>query len=133
MNTHSKTPLRAEEILHQQAAAYLALALPANAVFHHSPNEGIRALAFKAKLARMGTKSGWPDFEIIFTGRVYFLELKSPSGRLSGNQETLHPQLAAAGALVAVCRSLDEVESALRSWGIPLCATQGGWEGIRPL
>ena len=49
--------------LHLQIIDYLQARLPAGSVIHHSPNEGKRHVAYKAKLAAMGMKSGLPDIE----------------------------------------------------------------------
>jgi hypothetical protein len=71
-------------------------------------------------LQRTGTRAGTPDLEIIYKGRVVWLELKAPKGRLSDNQLYTHRQLRNAGSPVYVCRSLDDVMVALRLSGIPL-------------
>lgn len=114
--------LPSEAQLQAQIATYLSLALPVDARFHHSPSEGKRGWRSQAALKSSGFSAGWPDLEIVWQGRAYFLELKSEKGRVSPAQAECHAGLIAAGAHVAVVRSLDEAAAQLRAWGIPLRA-----------
>lgn len=111
-----------EATLHAAVAQYLNLALPADAIWHHSPNEGKRGWRAQAAIKREGVRAGWPDIEIVWQGRVYFIELKAPKRNLSPAQKALHPRLRAAGALVMTCRTPEEVETILSLWGVPLRA-----------
>lgn len=117
---------RRHEELDLQAATmtYLALALPPDAVAHHSPGEGKRTRRAQGELRRSGYQTGWPDIEIIFRGRVYFIELKRPKGGgLSPSQRAMHRKLEYCDAPVMLCRSVPEVEAALREACVPLRAT----------
>ena len=77
-----------EDELQKQVASWLHYALPPGCVFHHSPNEGTRHVAFKMKLKLMGTKFGWPDLEIfvpadeskVGISTSVFIELKRLKG-----------------------------------------------------
>ena len=77
-----------EDQLQMRIGQWLDLALPPGAVWHHSPNEGNRHVAYKVKQKRMGTKAGWPDIEIFVPGDQskigvsisLFIELKRPKG-----------------------------------------------------
>jgi hypothetical protein len=52
---------------------------------------------------------GLPDLTVVTPdGRVYFVELKTATGKLSKLQERFHNQLRENNANVAVIRSLDE-------------------------
>ena len=53
-----------EDDLQKYVIQWLEIALPDNSVYHHSPNEGVRHVAFRRKLKAMGMASGWPDIEI---------------------------------------------------------------------
>ena len=99
---------------------YLGGALPADAVLHHSPNGGRRSKAEGGIFKALGTHAGWPDLEICYQGKIYFIELKSQTGSLNPNQKACHAALKLAGMPVAVCKSLEEVEGTLAGWGIPL-------------
>lgn len=110
-----------EDDLHRQVVAFLRLALPPNAVLHHSSNESDGTPAWYRKRAAKGTRAGWPDLEIAYRGRMIFIELKTKRGRLTPSQAECHAELTLAGAVVKVCRSLEEVEAFL-SQLIPLKA-----------
>ena len=113
----------AEDDLQEQVAEFLAAALPLGAVQHHSPGEGLRSKRARGKLVRSGFCKGWPDIEIIWRGRVYFIELKAARGVVSKAQRETHRRLTYAEAPVMLCRSLAEVEWQLRECCIPLRAT----------
>lgn len=55
---------------------------------------------------------GWPDLVAVLpTGEVHFIEIKTPTGRLSIHQERIHEQLTKQGANIHVIRSLDEAKA----------------------
>ena len=112
-----------EQRLQEQLAEYLPLGLPRDAIFHHSPGEGLRSPGAQAALIRSGFCAGWPDLEIVWQQRVYFIELKAARGVLSKAQHATHRRLLEAGAPVMLCRSLPAVEAALRACGLPLRAS----------
>jgi hypothetical protein len=112
-----------EADLQTQVMAYLRWALPPDAIANHSPGEGKRSKAAQATLARSGYRTGWPDIEIVYRGRAYFVELKARHGTLSAAQRETHRRLIYAGAAVMLCRSLPEVEASLREACVPLKAT----------
>lgn len=70
-----------------------------------------------------GLKSGVPDILIVHEGRLHGLELKSAKGVLSDAQKRTHEALRAAGCLVAVIRSLDELRALLTGpwWPLGAC------------
>lgn len=111
-----------EDELQRQVVDWLQLALPPGCVFHHSPNEGTRHVAFKQKLKRLGTRFGWPDLEIFVPGDqahggvscAIFIELKRPKGgSLSANQKQIRDELEEAGCHWYLARSVDQVAEAL--------------------
>lgn len=115
-------PTQTEASLQAQVAQFLRIALPRNAMFHHSPGEGKRGWRAQASLKASGFVTGWPDVEIIWGGRVLFLELKSLRGRLTPAQVACHKSLQEAGSAVAVVRSVEEAAKQLAEWGVPLRA-----------
>jgi hypothetical protein len=118
--------VRRHEEADLQAAvmAYLALALPPNAIAHHSPGEGKRTKRAQWELKRSGYQTGWPDIEIVFRGRIFFIELKRPKGgSLSPAQRECRRRLEYCEAPVMLCRSVPEVEAQLREACIPLRAS----------
>lgn len=88
-----------------------------------------------ARLARIGTKPGWPDILVAFRG-IYGIELKRQGGRLSTTrivrrrngapreivgQVDMFPRLLAAGFRgIAVCSSVEDVLCVIREWGCPV-------------
>jgi len=114
---------QSEAALQHAVMQYLALALPPDAIAHHSPGEGMRSLRAQRDLKRSGHVKGWPDIEIIWRGRAYFIELKAPRGSLSAAQRETHRRLSYAGAEVMLCKSVEQVEAALREVCVPLRAS----------
>ena len=122
------TPPRVTEAQLQAASAkWLALKLPKTFIAIHVPNEGRRSWAAGKRLKSQGMTAGVPDWLIIGggydfdstpLGRIYAVELKSRKGSLAPAQRAFHARLAAAGVPVAVCRSLEEIEAALKGWGV---------------
>ena len=54
----------------------------------HVPNEGKRSIYLHAKMKKMGLKSGCPDIIIEYpVGKILYIELKAPKGRLSDTQK----------------------------------------------
>jgi hypothetical protein len=109
-----------EHKLQAQVAAYLRLILPpeifATAIDHANKASGLTGAILKAR----GAVAGLPDHWLIHAGRVYCIELKRKGGVLSADQIMCHLLLRRAGAEVAVCRELADVEEALMTWKIPL-------------
>jgi len=54
----------------------------------HVPNEGKRSIHYHAKMKKMGLKSGCPDIIVEYPeGKILYIELKAPKGRLSDTQK----------------------------------------------
>ncbi len=108
-----------EHALHKTVAEYLDLVLPHDAVWTTIGHGGFKlpiqvARAMKAR----GVKAGWPDIQILWRHAYYGIELKTRKGVLSKAQKELHPRLRATGAQVAICRSIEDVTSTLKDWGM---------------
>jgi hypothetical protein len=67
-----------------------------------------------------GVRAGVPDIHICWRGGVGWIELKAGKNNTSAAQDKMHVALQMAGARVAVCWSVDEVERVLRGWGVPM-------------
>lgn len=111
-----------ERQIHSAVVAYLAVALPADAILHHSPNEGKRGWNAQRDLKAHGTMKGWPDLEIFWQAKTYFIELKAPKKYPTAEQKACHHRLRDAGFAVLVCRSVADVELFLEGEGVPLRA-----------
>ena len=112
-----------ESSLHAAVVQFLALALPREAVFHHSPNEGKRGWQAQRDLKSHGVRKGWPDLEVLYGGKAIFLELKAPGKKLEPHQSEVHRQIKLAGCEVFTIHSLSEAAMALEVCGVPLSAS----------
>jgi hypothetical protein len=85
----------------------------------HPANGGLRSKAEAARLRWMGVVAGIPDLVVLApVGKVYFLEVKTPDGRLSFEQSEIFGRFVALGVGAAVVRSVDDARRAFRAWGI---------------
>jgi hypothetical protein len=100
---------RPEQALQKAVMSFLDVALPTDAYAFAVPNGGARSPVEASIFKGQGVKAGVPDIAIIHRGRYIGIELKASAGKLSDAQETMHTRLVLAGAVVATCRSLDEV------------------------
>ena len=95
----------------------LRFALPRDAIVHHCANEvteaGPRGARRQAILDGMGVHSGFADLIVISGGRVLFLEVKSPSGRLRKSQEVFRDTVVTQGFGWALVRTVDDALGAL--------------------
>jgi hypothetical protein len=112
--------MRLEDKLQINVVEFLRLVLdPKRYLVIAIRNEGKRSLAEGARARRMGLVPGMPDLQIIGPGGlVWSLELKTETGVISEEQKSIHAWCAANGVPYAVCRSLDDVRVALRTWRI---------------
>ncbi|WP_287882849.1 MULTISPECIES: VRR-NUC domain-containing protein [Paracoccus] len=99
----------------------LRFALPRTAIIHHSANEvtepGPRGARHQAILVGMGVHAGFADLMVLCDGRILFLELKAPKGRLRPSQETFRDAVQAQGFGWALVRGLDDALGALADHG----------------
>jgi hypothetical protein len=89
-------------------------------IYTHVPLGEHREKATAAKLARMGVKPGWPDFQFAGRGgRMFFLELKRKGrGRVSDDQSFVIAHLATCGFPILVTDSVDDAVATLKQIGI---------------
>lgn len=106
-------------------AAFLSKALPIDAYWtaidvgrSRNRDEG------QLRKAR-GVKAGIPDFLIVWRGVTVWLEIKAGQS-LSPVQRTTRDALLANGHKWALCRRVEEIETALLAAGISLRASLGG-------
>ena len=108
-----------ETVVHQTIVEFLLHALPTSAILHHSPNEGRHHVAHRLRLKKMGLRPGWPDLEVCYQGTIFFLEIKTPEGRVTPVQKALHTELEAQGFSVTLLRSVDDAQAWLVSQFAP--------------
>lgn len=109
-------------------ADFLAIALPPEVYFTAvNPLPGKAGKAVAGLRKAMGLKRGPLDFHFFWPVRqMGWIEMKSDSGRATPEQLDFADRLRAAGIPYDFCRSVEEVERCLRSWGINLKASVGG-------
>lgn len=102
----------------------LRFALPRGAIIHHCNNEvtepGPHGAKRQAILVGMGVYPGFADLMVISDGRVLFLEVKSPTGRLRPAQESFRDAVRAQGFGWALVRSVEDALSALADFGLTM-------------
>ena len=116
--TRRHTP---EADLQRSVVQALRIALPRTAIIDHCANEvteaGPRGAKRQAILVGMGVHAGFADLMVMCHGRVLFLELKAPKGRLRPDQEAFRDGVLAQGFGWALVRCLDDALCALADNG----------------
>ncbi len=107
-----------EAALQRAIVTYLQAVSRGRFLFFSIPNErkGYTVQDWRniARLKRQGLTAGVPDLCVVLRdGQCFFLEVKTPRGRLSEAQKKWHSQAQALGIHVVVVRSLDDVEKIL--------------------
>jgi hypothetical protein len=114
VNRPKRRAKRPERQLHAAVARFLNVALPEGAYWLPIPNGGSRNAIEAANMKASGeVKAGQPDLAVIYRGRVIGIELKVKGGRRSPAQVEAHKAWELAGAVVTVCRSIEEVSNFL--------------------
>ena len=106
--------------LHMEVAGFLDSCLGEGTFWHHSPNEGRHHVNWRAKLAKMGVRGGFPDIIVLHRGMAFLIELKSRTGRPSPKQSEVMAQLERAGCPVGMARTVSQVAELLEKWNVPL-------------
>lgn len=110
--------MKPEELLSRQIAQFCAFCLPPDVYANLHPAGG-GGWHRGARLKGMGLTPGFPDWLLICRGKFYGIELKAGKTPTSQEQDDCHAAIIRAGGCVAITRSLDEFQEALRTWGIP--------------
>ena len=66
-----------------------------------------------------GIVAGIQDTFILYRGRAYLVEIKTPDGELSLPQQSIMSAVLAGGGRVGVVRNAEEMLGFLDTWGIP--------------
>jgi len=104
-----------EEQLHKALIQWVLLnenRLPGLKLLFHIANGGYRNIITAARLKKLGVKRGVPDLFLACPKRGYagfFIELKSPTGQVSWDQQWWIMELASQGYRVEVHRDLETV------------------------
>jgi len=86
----------------------------------HFPAGELRSKATGARLKRMGTRAGMPDYVFVSpdTGQAYFLELKRGNAPLTPEQETFRDWCHTVRAPWHCARSYDDAIAIVTAWGV---------------
>ena len=105
-----------EADLQRAVAQYLPLALKRGVMIRMVENKPRSRISGALQKAR-GVQAGFPDIWLAWYGEAGgAIELKSETGRQSPAQRAFQIEFEAIGGQYALCRSLEEVEAALREW-----------------
>lgn len=76
----------------------------------HTPNGGKRSATEAFHFKQMGVKPGVPDLFLPVPNSLYhgcFIEMKSPKGRITADQELIMSYLESVGYMVNICYDWD--------------------------
>jgi VRR-NUC domain len=113
--TRRRTP---EADIQRCVFQHLRLRAPKDAFYFHPFSGGARRPIEAAIYKSLGAIAGLPDVIVIHRSRVFCLELKSTTGKLSETQRTTHDRMRASGALVEVAHGIDQALEQLTGWGL---------------
>jgi hypothetical protein len=131
-----KRRARPEQTLHAAVAGFLRLALRPPTVWSTFPAGGGGKLR-GGILKGAGLARGWPDILVLHPNpvgstAVVGIEIKAPTGRPSQAQADMEREFRKAHAAYEFCWSINDVEHALRTNGVPLHATVAGNGSLWP-
>lgn len=114
-----------EHQLQLAVAAFLKVAMPAGWPWTAVDHAAVLTPRQGAQRKARGVKRGQADFRFVLRpdGRSAEIELKVKGGYQSPEQREWDGAITEAGGLYLLCRSVAEVEGALRGWGVPLRAS----------
>lgn len=102
---------------------WLRVVMP-KAMINFTKNEinqrGRAAMLEVARAKNHGVMAGWPDLTVLPYANVgvFFIEVKSKTGRVSDTQKQVHAMMEGLGYKVCVARSVDDVRAFLNENGI---------------
>ena len=102
----------------QAAIVEWVRAVAPGVVVYAVPNGGLRSKSEAARMKWQGVLAGVPDLAVVSNGHAFFIEVKAAGGVLTASQKETIPLLRAAGAWVAVARSIEDARAAFAAWGI---------------
>jgi hypothetical protein len=115
---------RAEQTIQRAVFEHLAVRGARGVYAFHVPNGGARSPIEAAIMKGLGVRAGVPDMIAVKDGKVYALELKAASGKVTDAQRQAIEDLRAAGAHAEVAIGLDRALAVLEGWGLLRGRTQ---------
>ena len=77
-----------------------------------------RAIIQMSMLKKQGFLPGVSDWLLFWPKRRAAIELKTATGKLSESQERFRDRWTATGGGFAVCRTMEDIDEAVRGWGL---------------
>lgn len=116
---------RPEQAVQKMLVNALRMILPRDSFLFAVPNGGARSAIEAAIFQGQGVVAGVTDLIVLWSGRAFGMEVKADKGDLTSRQVAVHAAMRAAGAPVAVVRTLQEAIAFLTENGIPLRMKEG--------
>jgi hypothetical protein len=85
----------------------------------HIPNGGKRGEREANKFRAMGVVAGIPDLFLSIPTETHhglYIEMKTPTGKLSPEQKEVHIKLVSEGYKVIICRSLEDFKKEIKEY-----------------
>ena len=111
-----------EAQLQRAVAQFLERALGPGVMWRMVENKPRSKIAGAQQKGR-GVQAGTPDILLWWYDGFGAIELKSMTGHLRESQRDFWAEFKAIGGLYAVCRAVDNVETTLLAWKLPLRAS----------
>jgi len=110
---------RLEQAYHRTVIAHLKARGMPNLFWFHCPSGAFFGGKRQGAIMKsLGWMAGLPDLFAIHNGRVFAIELKSETGRVSDAQLECLDRLRQAGAIVAIATGIDEALRKLEHFGL---------------
>jgi hypothetical protein len=83
-------------------------------MLHHNNNNSVNRITGN-RVKALGVVKGVSDFELVVTGAVIFIEMKTDIGRLSAEQEDFRNKVISKGHIYIVVRNISEFQQLILS------------------
>lgn len=107
-----------EEILTTRCVDFLRLAAPQDLFFTHVPNEAPRHVVGHFIQEAMGRQVGMPDLHLLFRGKAFYVEIKTPGKKPTAEQLNCMERIIAAGGRCAWVDNFDDFVGQMIAWKI---------------
>ena len=107
---------RPEDVVQRSVIAHLKARGVANLLWFHVPMGGRRNRTEAAILKGLGAVAGIPDLIVIHDGKVFGLELKTESGKVSPAQREMIDRIRACGGFAEIAHGIDAAIATLENW-----------------
>ena len=106
-----------EDDLQRDVMGFIRLQYP-HIISFHVPNGGKRGPREAARLKRQGVLAGVSDILLYWQDSFAAIELKYGENDMSKPQAYFADKLQKFGGKFAVCRSVEEVQTIMKAWGV---------------